>query len=313
VEITPAGGNASARSVSVKNIPIIGVAIVEEIAQLLRYGLKWANLSCSFDTVCTILICLYSVFSTEQKSHLQTAWGTFGDILAHTDMRSKASVADTKRKMMEIFIRNPLDPVFVTGVMYSIETVYQVILAPHFLKTKDEGDFMRIKYEITKECPLGCHQYSQEYKKRELDLFSSVKLRTDLDDASVKVLIKNFWARRNHTCTLCNSLMTPIRNFIRAPAILAVSVNGMVTKIDQILNYEGAAYSVFSVAYRGEGHFIALIKLDDIVYEYDGMVNDGLLRQVASDEYVFNNVYRDTSRRIMKAQIVWYTQYTKVA
>jgi energy-converting hydrogenase Eha subunit C len=100
VEIIPASGNAMNRSVSVKNIPIVGVAIVEEIAQHLRYGLKWANLSCSFDTVCTILLCLYSVFSLEQRRHLQTAWGRFGDILAHADMKLKASVADAKRNMM---------------------------------------------------------------------------------------------------------------------------------------------------------------------------------------------------------------------
>jgi hypothetical protein len=56
-----------------------------------------------------------------------------------------------------------------------------------------------------------------------------------------------------------------------------------------------------------------LIRLDDIVYEYDGMVKDGLFRQVGSDEYVFNNVYRDTLERDMKAQIVWYTQFTKFA
>ena len=280
---------------------------------MLRYGLKWANLSCSFDTVCTILLCLYSTFSLEQRRHLQTSWGRFGDILASVDMRSKASVADAKRKMMEIFIRNPLDPIFVPGVMYSIETVYQFILAKHFLKTDNEEDFMRVKYEITKECPLGCHQYSQEYKKRELDLFSSVKVRIDPDDTSVKVLIKNFWARRNHTCTVCNSVMTPMRKFARPLAILAISVNGMETKIDQILHDQGATYSVFAVAYRGESHFNALIRLDDIVYEYDGMVKDGLFRQVGSDEYVFNNVYRDTLERDMKAQIVWYTQFTKFA
>jgi hypothetical protein len=197
--------------------------------------------------------------------------------------------------------------------MYSIELVYQFILAPHFLKTKDEDDFMRVQHEIVKECPLGCHHYSQEYKKRELDLFSSVKVSTDPDDASVNVLIKNFWARRNHTCKVCGTVTTPVRKFIRPPFILAISVNGMGTKIDQILNFEGANYSVFAVAYRGENHFNALIKLDDIVYEYDGIVRDGLFRQVASDEYVFNNVYRDTSKRAMNAQIVWYTQFAKFA
>jgi hypothetical protein len=124
--------------------------------------------------------------------------------------------------MMEIFIRNPLDPVFEPGVMYSIDLVYQFILAPHFLKTKDEEDFMRVKYEIVKKCPLGCHHYSQEYK--------------------------NFWARRNHTCKVCGTVTTPVRKFIRPPFILAISVNGMGTKIDQILNYEGANYSVFIVA-----------------------------------------------------------------
>lgn len=128
----------------------------------------------------------------------------------------------------------------------------------------------------------------------------------------VKVLIKNFWARRNHTCTVCNSVMTPMRKFGRPPAILALSVNGMETKIDQILHDQGATYSVFAVAHRGESHFNSLIKLDEIVCEYDGMVKDGLFLQVGSDEYVFlSNVFLYTLERDVNAQIVWYTQLTK--
>ena len=33
-----------------------------------------------------------------------------------------------------------------------------VVLAEHFMKTDDEVDFMRFKYESTKECPLGCEE-----------------------------------------------------------------------------------------------------------------------------------------------------------
>ena len=73
----------------------------------------------------TRLLYLYSTFSKELRRQLHTSWGRFGDILASVDMRSKASVADAKRKMMEIFIQSPVDPIFVPGVMYSIETVHQ--------------------------------------------------------------------------------------------------------------------------------------------------------------------------------------------
>ena len=100
--------------------------------------------------------------------------------------------------------------------------------------------------------------------------------------------------------------LIPLRIFGRAPAVLAVSIGGMNTAVDEIVVFEGSFYSIFAVAYRGNLHFIALIKINNHIFEYDGLVQGGLLRRVASDLHIFSNIYTSTSGSAMKAQIVWY-------
>ena len=73
------------------------------------------------------------------------------------------------------------------------------------------------------------------------------------------------------------------------------------TRIDEVITFENINYSVFAVAYRGNGHFMALIKLDNVIFAYDGMIADGMLRPAQTD--AFRNDYGS-----MRAQMVWYTQ-----
>jgi hypothetical protein len=53
-------------------------------------------------------------------------------------------------------------------------------------------------------------------------------------------------------------------------------------------------------------HFIAWIKLQNEIFEYDGMVQDGLLRRVGNNVELFSNEILDTTSRQMKAIAIWY-------
>ena len=90
--------------------------------------------------------------------------------------------------------------------------------------------------------------------------------------------------------------------------MIVVSIAGAKTIAEDSIVVRDAQYSIFAVGYLGESHFIALIKHDGQVYEYDGQVNDGELRVFKPYCQRFKNTIIDSKKRIMKAQLVWYSK-----
>ena len=89
---------------------------------------------------------------------------------------------------------------------------------------------------------------------------------------------------------------------------MTVSVADMNTYIDESVYFEGIHYSIFAVGYRGHAHFISWMKVENEIFEYDGMVQRGLLRRVGVSVNILKNEITDTSNRRMKAVTVWYSK-----
>ena len=90
--------------------------------------------------------------------------------------------------------------------------------------------------------------------------------------------------------------------------MIVISIAGAKTIVEDIIVVVDVQYSIFAVGYLGESHFIALIKHAGIVYEYDGQVQHGELRRFEPYCQRFKNTMIDSKRRIMKAQLVWYSK-----
>ena len=135
-------------------------------------------------------------------------------------------------------------------------------------------------------------------------------MRNDMepDDASVTELMTNYLERRVDNCLSCKNPLDVTRKFIGHPAILTVSVADMNTCIDESVNFEGIHYSIFAVGYRGHGHFISWMKVENEIFEYDGMIQRGLLRRVGDSVNILKSVITDTSNRRLNAVTVWYSK-----
>ena len=122
-------------------------------------------------------------------------------------------------------------------------------------------------------------------------------MRNDMepDDASVTELMTNYWERRVDNCLSCKNPLDVTRKFIGHPAILTVSVADMNTCIDESVYFEGIHYSIFAVGYRGHGHFISWMKAENEIFEYDGMIQRGLLRRVGDSVNILKSVITDTT------------------
>lgn len=208
--------------------------------------------------------------------------------------------------MMPYFFSNPQ---YVAGTMYSLESVFRHITE----SIKGEKDIMRILYNVSKKCnQVGCPgviAIRNQCHSRELPLFESAQRNdSEPDDASVTELMTNYWERRVDKCLSCKNPLNVTRKFIGHPAILTVSVADMNTYIDESVYFEGIHYSIFAVGYRGHAHFISWMKVENEIFEYDGMVQRGLLRRIGVSVNILKNEITDTSNRRMKAVTVWYSK-----
>jgi hypothetical protein len=278
------------------------IAVIEDAANL--YGLKLFNCSCSFDTVLTVMVYFYFSLAYWKRERFQSSlpflWVDFSII----DLSSPQSLEESKQKMMKFFTK------YEGGKFYALESVYGDITSA----VVGGDDMLNTHYEITKmcltpECVGSRNSTSDEVKARQLGFFESCHSNDNLPEAiSVTELIGNLWARRVHNCRHCFLPLDIQRNFIGDPELIAVSIAGAQTIIEEIIVVLDVQYSVFAVGYRGHLHFIAFIKHDGQVFEYDGQNQIGLLRPVVSDGQCFKNTITDSRQRIMKAQLVWYSK-----
>jgi hypothetical protein len=281
------------------------VSVIEKDYNL--FGFNWMNNSCSFDTVVTIIIFFCRSLSPEMKNDVEKSWGVFGEILSTIDPRSAGSVASAKEIVMPLFFTGSSDS-FHEGEFSSLTLVYEFLCE----LIVGNNDVIRIRYEVEKFCEkIECeeHQLSRyQTKKRELSHFESARKNDkEPDDTTVIELMENYWARRIHICPNCKVNLEVKRNFFANPLILAVSVAGMATEIDTILTFEGSTYDIFAVGYLGIGHLIAFIKVENEIFEYDGMYDNGKLHLVGNSVDSFQKeILGLKHRRKMKANMIWY-------
>jgi hypothetical protein len=69
-----------------------------------RYGLDWKDLSCSFDSVLTVLLYLFLSLSLELRREFIDSTPVIGNIFKIVDISSKDSIAYAKILLMELFM-----------------------------------------------------------------------------------------------------------------------------------------------------------------------------------------------------------------
>lgn len=219
------------------------------------------------------------------------------------DTSSRDSLAYAKLLLLEIFMGRA-DSKFMPKRHYAIEAVYHHILLNY---TDDFDNIMKSHYTVTRQCltPLcpANKRTDDTTRNRELYIFESCSiLDNEGPDKSIAELMSKYWARKIHRCTQCKDLQHISRQFqTKNPIIIAFSLNLMDTPIAPSITFEGSTYDVFAVGYGVGAHFIARIRIDDDVYEYDGIKKHGLL-QLIHDKNPFTKKIRSETL----AQMVWH-------
>lgn len=119
----------------------------EENAEEVLYGLVWANCSCSFDTVLTILLFLFLSLSNERREEFLRALPFFGAIIANIIPTSMTSISKAKLECMVYFVGGAM-PKYEVGKYYAVEEVYLSMME----SLQGNNEFFRVKYSVSSSC-----------------------------------------------------------------------------------------------------------------------------------------------------------------
>jgi hypothetical protein len=170
-------------------------------------------------------------------------------------------------------------------------------------------------YSIEKRCGNGC-AFKEETSLRGLGLIESTFLGLEHGDKYVEKnvpdLINNMWHRRAQVCTPCsprekNVMLSVIRKFMNVPWIVVISLGYSNCSIDDRIRIGEDSYRLFSVSLRSgdedNGHFIALIKLNNFIYLYDGVSNSGKFEVTMLTKFPRSYRHKDVRYSVL---VLWY-------
>lgn len=225
------------------------------------------------------------------------------------NLKDMNSVASCKSDVMRIFTRGNN---FVEGDTYNVELLMRRALGDERITI--EGDGVKFQYLLDKQCEDRSHQ-TIENGERNLGLIESTYLEgTDkvLSDSDVPTLLNNYWSKRFLKCGECHQNLKCHRNFINTPVLVTISRGDSNCFIDDIIEILKVRYRLFAVCYMkredscrtDEAHYIALIREDETIYTYDGLVKNGKL--CVDEKYNgFKKEYRD-KRTTLTATLLMY-------
>ena len=239
-----------------------------------------ADNSCSYDTVFTTLLAFRESLPAIMQQRYLSSLAGFCDVLSNMKLQDSKSIRAGKNKLMQrMFEIKGTNEVFEfeVNVIKDIELVLQ-----HVIK-EDSGpidDVIRMKYSIEKSCVNGCPCIDKS-KLRGLGIMQSTFLGLKIGDKyvenNVPEIVNNLWHRRAQFCEKCSEMLSITRNFINVPWIVVITLSYSNCSINDRKQIGEEPYRLFSVSYRSkeedDGHYIALIRLNNCIYLYDGISN----------------------------------------
>lgn len=242
---------------------------------------------------------MYRSFRTDHRVLFAKSLTDYGAFFPGIDALSIFQ-EETKNEMLRLerLRKNPL------GTFYSVESVFEVIVG------SEENSFMTILHDRRSACSI---KHCEGRKRRNDKLVSEPLVRLSPNDVkgqvNVQVLLDNYFKSFSTKCETCNSkgsTRTVTRTIEKIPEVLVIGIGVEKTvAINEKIKVKDTSYTIFAAAYFGEfdKHFIALLKLRNQIYEYDGMNEDGKLSVTAEKRLPY--MYQQQNKR-RKVRMLWY-------
>lgn len=273
---------------------------------------KWAENSCSYDTVLSPLWFIYKRRASATGRLSFNSVSVLGDVFSRLVVGT-INIAEAKNQLSQDLFY-PGSP-FMPGVYLNIEDVTAHILVHSRIEdlSSVSDDLCRIKFEHKLTCVnTTCELF--DIPQVTADSNSTQHFRATYDHTiSMKFLVEQLWRTladdhgRSFGCQICGVRARWERKITDTPLLLFMSFSSPLHfDVDLHLVFGGHDYDLVVVIYFGGMHYVArMIGSDGKVLEYDGMKRYGRLAEVLSDS-PFSPVIIDLSGTQRQVIGTWY-------
>ena len=115
---------------------------------------------------------------------------------------------------------------------------------------------------------------------------------------------------RNYRCQVCNYQMEYSNILVSCPLIICICFNGtnVLCEFEKVAEINNEIYDFVSAIYIMGNHFRTRFSINNIAYEYDGMINNGVFKQIDTMNPFSGTIYNADRSVFMKAMSVYYVK-----
>ena len=271
---------------------------------------QWANMSCSYDAVFTTLWIVYSTGTEKLRAAFDDTLPFMGEMFTQMT-NNTTSAAEANNKLRDYYYKSSRKKCFARGVYQSVPEVIGHLLSQCIIPIHDEGmlDLFDFKNLCHKKCPHDSCELISDLESDHCIFFNN-----DIDyTLSLSYMIQEHFRLEpvNYLCVECRLKMSLTYELVGCPQIACICFTGkdMESNFERVIHIGVVEYNLLSVVYLvGSNHFICRFCIDNIAYEYDGMVRFGAFREVTYDPPFPGTTYDADNDKVMEVQAVYYTR-----
>ena len=229
------------------------------------------------------------------KSLSKDFLGDFGKTLKKIDLESCDSLSQHKSSLIKHLKKKISDRKSDVNIISTTPTAraYERIVT-----SLDQNEDFLLNFDKVKLCTSQCkirNPVKQDLSVFQTKVQSKNKIKRSLND-----VIKNY-LYPSGKCGVCSKPKQFKINCENPPIIIAFDVTPNLIQAAENIKLLEIDYTLFAVAYNKDNHFMALIKFNGKILEYDGLTDDGRLSYHNKDKF---SSFLDNVKD--KAVMYWY-------
>ena len=287
-------------------------------------GFKWDNQSCAYDALFTSLWIIYFLGNEELRMKIFEALpllaNEFDKMLKEITTFNEANLCIRDNYFITV-TEGPLQANFDRGHNQDVsDLVFHLLKKAMFSEDNNVKECFMLKFNCCKICVnVSCQNKAQEIihvrQAQILNFDADINTNKSMSDMITQYFSQN---KRKYYCKECKLEMLANNVVFSWPQIMCICFNGanMKCNFDKVLVLDQESYDLASVTYLIGAHFRVRFNINNIVYEYDGMIRNGTLIEVKG-EHLFRGIYYDDEFNpndeeiFMKAVAVFYVKTNK--
>ena len=245
----------------------------------------------------TILLLIPLSLPQGLRENYFQSFHVLGEILTKINTSRKDSLQKLKGKVEKYF-----RPEFLEGSPTSIRLILDYVL-----KREIDDGVIRIRHRRTLTCDTQDCKGQRVFLKSNLNPRYSAYVEHEPNEELMTLQeVVNDYFEYSHRCRCCKVNSKATRSECINPLVLLIDITKVTIKdIDSEISFNSASYTINAVSYYNNDtqHFTAMLKIDNKMYLYDGMTDEGKLSEVAQESFELTH-----SNSTFIANMLWYIE-----